>query len=396
MDVLVLNHDYGQFLEWLYDENPELANATYEKQVEARRKSLFGISYFYPDNLSRYGYETTGIYLNNEHMQRAWRREFLREEPGGESKGGRNGETTVLHKLRELASGTPLRRLEPTVKSYLGYEYTRPPWFYDTLREQIEYYQPDIVLNQAVNIVSTDFLSEVDKHFGTLVGQIQSPLSDDIELSVYDGLVSALPSLVDRFKAAGVPGLKLPLAFEETILERVDLPEETDIPAVFVGSLSEHHESRIEWLDEVCASVPVEVYAPSVDSVPTNSPIHDYYQGSIWGREMYRTLARSKVVLNNHIDMAGPYAANLRLYESTGVGSCLLTDHKKNLPTLFNPGEEVLTYKDPNDCVRQLRSILNDEDRCRAIAMAGQKRTLNDHTYYDRMGTLTSFLECVS
>lgn len=395
MDVLVLNHDYGQFLEWLYNANPGLADATYNRQVEARRKSLFGISYFYPDNLSRYGYETTGIYLNNEPMQRAWRQEYLGEDPGNDSVGGHKRETTGLHRLRQMASGTPLQRLEPAVKSYLGYEYTRPSWFYDILREQIEYYQPDIVLNQAVNIVSTDFLSEVDQHFGILVGQIQSPLSDDVELSVYDGLVSALPSLVERFEAAGVPSLKLPLGFEETILDRIDLPEEVDIPAVFVGSLSEHHESRIEWLDKVCASVPVEVYAPSVDNVPTDSSIHDYYQGSVWGREMYRTLARSKVVLNNHVDMAGPYAANLRLYESTGVGSCLLTDQKKNLSSIFKPGEEVLAYNDANDCAKKLRSVLNKEDRRRSIATAGQERTLTDHTYYDRMETLTSFFESI-
>ena len=61
---------------------------------------------------------------------------------------------------------------------------------------------------------------------------------------------------------------------------------------------------------------------------------------------MYRVLARSKIALNRHIDVAEDHANNMRLYEATGVGTFLITDAKRNLSELFEPGEEVVTYAD--------------------------------------------------
>jgi len=388
MDVLAVNSDYNRFLEWLYDCHDGLGDAPYDEQVEVRQNSLFGVSYFYPDNFRRAGYEAMGIYVNNERMQRAWLREHRDANRDSDPSPPRG-----WHRLRSLASGTPLRHLKPLVQSYLGHEYAEPSWYYDTLREQIAHYEPDVVLNQAVNNVSTDFLLEMDSHYDSLVGQIQVPLADDIELDVYDGLVSALPDFVDRFERHGIPSLELPLAFEETVLDRVDLPDESDIPAVFVGSLTAEHQSRIEWLDRVCAQCPVEVYAPSMEHVPTDSPIRDCYQGTVWGRDMYRTLARSKIILNNHIDIAGPYAANLRMYEATGVGSCLLTDKKRNLSDFFEPGDEVLTYRSPEHCADVLERYLEAEKEREAIARAGHERTLDEHTYRDRISELETFFD---
>ena len=45
---------------------------------------------------------------------------------------------------------------------------------------------------------------------------------------------------------------------------------------------------------------------------------------------MYQLIFDSKVVLNNHIDISQDQMANIRLFESTGLGSCLLTDYKNN------------------------------------------------------------------
>jgi spore maturation protein CgeB len=104
----------------------------------------------------------------------------------------------------------------------------------------------------------------------------------------------------------------------------------------------------------------------------------------VFGLDMFRILARSKVTLNSHIDAAEDYAGNARLYEATGVGSLLITDWKKNLPELFDPGKEVVAYHTPEECVEMICYYLEHEKERRAIAEAGQKRTLRDHTYRQR------------
>ena len=86
-------------------------------------------------------------------------------------------------------------------------------------------------------------------------------------------------------------------------------------------------------------------------------------------------------------------ADNMRLYEATGVGTMLLTDARDNLAELFEPGREVVTDADEDDLVERIRHYLAHDDERRAIARAGQERTLREHTYAVRMGELVSILE---
>ena len=113
---------------------------------------------------------------------------------------------------------------------------------------------------------------------------------------------------------------------------------------------------------------------------------------SLWGYDMYRQLRRSKIALNIHIDMAEQYAANMRLYEATGVGTLLLTDWKTNLHELFEIGKEVVAYRSTEECVELVQHYLAHDAEREAIAKAGQQRTLSEHSYYHRMQELTEIL----
>jgi spore maturation protein CgeB len=99
---------------------------------------------------------------------------------------------------------------------------------------------------------------------------------------------------------------------------------------------------------------------------------------------MFKALAHAKVSFNIHGDVAGEYAANVRLFEVTGVGSCLLTDWKKNIHELFEPDTEIVTYRSPDECVEKVQWLLDHKEECSAIARKGQKRTLRDHNYNKR------------
>ena len=116
-------------------------------------------------------------------------------------------------------------------------------------------------------------------------------------------------------------------------------------------------------------------------------------QRPLFGLEMFQQLQRTRVSLNTHIDISATYASNMRLYEATGAGSCLLTDWKSNLGELFEPDVEVVTYKSADECVEKFNYLASHEDERRAIAAAGQRRTLRDHTFDNRAVQLDQLIQ---
>jgi hypothetical protein len=205
-------------------------------------------------------------------------------------------------------------------------------------------------------------------------------------------VISSLPNLVERFRARGIQAEFQRLAFEPAVLRKLE-KRDAKIPISFVGTLSPHHKSRVRLLEYLCRRVDLRVWGHLVDGFPAKSPIRDRYEGPAWGREMYQILLDSQITLNQHIGLAESFANNMRLYEATGVGTMLITDWKENLPDLFQPGKEVVTYRNAEECLDRLRYYLEHEGECRAIARAGQERTLREHTYLQRMEEFVLIVE---
>jgi len=108
---------------------------------------------------------------------------------------------------------------------------------------------------------------------------------------------------------------------------------------------------------------------------------------------MFRILVRSRISLNHHIEVSEGYANNMRLYETTGVGTLLLTDRKQNLAEMFEPEAEVAVYRTPEECIERIRYYLGQEAERERVARAGQGRTLHEHTYRQRMAQLVELVE---
>jgi spore maturation protein CgeB len=127
--------------------------------------------------------------------------------------------------------------------------------------------------------------------------------------------------------------------------------------------------------------------------LPAASPILARHGGEVWGMEMYRALARSRITLNRHINVAENNANNMRLFEATGVGALLLTDRKNNLHELFEIDKEILAYSNKEEAAELVKYYLAHPEEASQIAQAGQRRTLRDHTYAKRMEELVPILK---
>ncbi len=114
---------------------------------------------------------------------------------------------------------------------------------------------------------------------------------------------------------------------------------------------------------------------------------------ALFGLDLYRMLWRSRLTFNAHGESALGTADNLRLFQATGVGACLLTDAASNLRDLFEPDREVVTWEGPEECVEKVRYLLAHEAERRAIAAAGQSRALREHTALERAREVDALLQ---
>jgi hypothetical protein len=263
-------------------------------------------------------------------------------------------------------------------------------WLYDILRAQITSYRPDVLLTHWIGLDSS-FLREMKSYVRLIVGSHASPLHGRYDFSVYTLMLSAVDNFVNYFRSQGLRSELLRFGFEPAILTGFNGLTRT-IPVSFIGNVFPEHRSRRRWLEHVCESVPVQVWAPSLAALQPGSAVVQAHRGVAWGAQMFRLLRASGISLNHHIDVAEEYAGNVRLFEATGCGSMLLTDWKTNLHEMFEPGKEVVAYRTPEECVELIDHYLNHDDEREAIARAGQERTIRDHTFYHRMQELSGLL----
>jgi spore maturation protein CgeB len=153
------------------------------------------------------------------------------------------------------------------------------------------------------------------------------------------------------------------------------------------------HRNRIRFLERITERHDnVAFWGDGASQLPADSPIRHNYRGIAWGPEMFLILRRSHITLNKHIAIAENNANNMRLFEATGMGACLITDWKENLHDLFEPGKEVIAYHSVEECLDLIRYFCEHSAERGRIAEAGHARCLRDHTYQQRMVELTAVL----
>ena len=195
-----------------------------------------------------------------------------------------------------------------------------------------------------------------------------------------------------RLRDRGIASEYFRIGFDPIVLDELG-PVTRHRACTFVGGISPAHGGRTVFLEKLAQSLDIEFFGYGADTLAPSSPILPKHRGPAWAMDMYRVLAESRITVNVHIDVAERFANNMRLYEATGCGALLVTDHKDNLHELFRPGAEVVAYRDAGEAIELVRRLHAEQPQdAAAIAGAGQARTLRDHTYRHRMEELVEIL----
>jgi spore maturation protein CgeB len=102
---------------------------------------------------------------------------------------------------------------------------------------------------------------------------------------------------------------------------------------------------------------------------------------------MYRTLAQSRVTLNMHVDVgrANNAGGNMRLYEATGCGALVISDFAPDVPEIFQPGREIVTYRTISELNEKVHYYRDHRAEAEGIARAGQIACWQRHGYERRI-----------
>ena len=84
---------------------------------------------------------------------------------------------------------------------------------------------------------------------------------------------------------------------------------------------------------------------------------------------------------------------NMRLFEVTACGALLITPYVPYLEELFDLEKELVIYKDMYDLKEKIDYYLEHDKEREKIARAGQRRTLKNHTYKNRVKEIIKIIK---
>lgn len=306
---------------------------------------------------------------------------------------------------------------------------------------QIKYYKPNILFFQHSTPFNNQRLNNIkneNKHIKKIILHNGIPLEKK-NLKNIDYIFCALPYLKKRYELEGIKSSILYHYFNENILNKIMSSNlKTDI--VFMGKTGNkndlNHINRFEALEKIilneanfeCFSLELgrekllnfsykkklrdlllkhlhnkisKKFLTNLSTIKNkrinnfvkdlnnyknfkNIFLHRKYPDKIreplFGLDMYNKIYNSKITINIHTNEAKNECGNIRMFEATGLKSCLLTDNKSNLLELFEKDQEVVSYNSFSELSDKLKNLKEDNNLLKKISEAGQKRTLKNHT----------------
>ncbi|MFH0855104.1 MAG: glycosyltransferase [Candidatus Omnitrophota bacterium] len=381
MRFLIVDAVYPSFLKNFYSRFPGYGELSYRDGQSLLMNECVGIADGYSAGLKELGHQAEEVIINDQLLQMRWAL-----ENGLPVRGRRS----LLNSVKDLLKKGLGRNIYGSLKQFAPDRLkasAADPWMLKVLFGQVKKYRPDVLLIHTVKEVNEGFLKLLRPYVKLIIGQHASPLVPGMDFGPYDLMLSSLPNYVELFRREGKRSQYFRLGFNDKVLGSLrHLPGAPFV--VHIGGYGEAHNERNNFLEKVAKGTRVDFWGFGTENLDKKSAILGSYHGQAWGLERLNIFYSAKIVLTKHAYFAGNFANNMTLYEATGSGALLIADNKDNINDLFEVGKEIAVYNNPQECLELIKYYLSHEEERAAIALAGQKRTLKEHTYGRRMKEL--------
>ncbi|MDP3148678.1 MAG: glycosyltransferase [Ignavibacteria bacterium] len=388
MKIFIATGLYLDTTKRFYTNFPDFKNLPFERQRQEINERFSVWGYGWEAAFQKYGFTAYSVPVNSTHLQMQWAKENLKGEVS----------------LQEI------------------------------LFRQILLFQPDILWYDHFDLKLLKKIKEKIPSIKLIVGWSGSAIPPVAVLKEVDLVLSCAPETVSILSKQGLPIEHMHHAFNPAPMKYIQ-PAVKKHLVTFVGQIvrgEEYHNYREKLLVTISKNYELSIFSPYytitaihvvksiikklvsealhplsnislLDSfirelpllnklinlrhawLPYDIELKRTMHPAVFGYEMYQVINDSDIVLNIHADSSPKYASNMRLFETTGIGSCLLTDYRKNLPGLFNEENEILSYKNENECLEKINWLIENKDERMRIAKTGQKKTMKEHLFEHRI-----------
>jgi hypothetical protein len=253
------------------------------------------------------------------------------------------------------------------------------------LLAQIEQHRTEVFYNLDPIRYGSEFVAKLPGCVKKSVGWRAAP-SGSADLTKYDLIVCNFPSILESWRQKGC---RVAYFFpaHDPAMDAYAAARGDELDLIFIGGFSRHHVKRSQALRAAASThgVRARFYLeesrltrlanflpplPVLRSYRYPDEVREIRADPLYGRDAYAAIAKSRIVFNGAVDMAGKDRGNMRCFEATGCGAVLLTDAGR-YPEGFVDGETMLQYSSPEQIPELINKLMRDETRARSIAQAG-------------------------
>lgn len=279
------------------------------------------------------------------------------------------------------------------------------------LLAQIEHHRTEVFYNLDPLRYGSDFVRKLPGCVRRSFAWRAAP-SPGADFSAYDGVLCNFPSILEGYRQRGWRAAYFSPAHDNAMDQyaaRMDRP----VDVLFVGGYTRHHRRRAELLEAVAvlsgefklrfhldnsrmtrlAESPLGRMLP-ISQHRRPAAIRSIAEDPVFGLDLYTALSSAKIVLNGAIDMAGSDRGNMRCFEAMGCGALMISD-KGNYPAGMVSGENMITYQDPADAVRQIRAALQQPTLLQQLANQGHSLMSSTYSKAEQWRAFVSLVDAV-
>jgi spore maturation protein CgeB len=400
LKIAFLTSIYPAHAEKIYRDNPSLKNKSSDEQMEFIRWHALSSYVRWTELLEERGFKITGFNHNLPEVALAWAKENQFEHKSNDN----------IHEIG---------------------------------LEKINRFKPDFIFSfSPQTYLKNNFLHELIGSLSKkpkLIAWYGANCGDEEIFRYFDLTLSNSKHLVNSLRKKAIKSDFLQHAFDPIILDKIKIPEERLNRVAFFGNLdvsTNDFRERTKLLEEVSKKTSLlDVYglhkAPSSKEstkysllklrqnisasisqiVPSkkiiywsdkqNLPPSPWQLGKKfcsrlkpprYGQEMLQNLSSYLIALNYHNKHTGDFACNMRLFEATGVGCALITDHKSDLYEYFEHEAEILIFKSKEELLSCVKELSNNPNLAQSLAVKAQAKSLSVFNTQNQIDKLAEIL----